>query len=69
MDVIGRLRDLGAFNKDDCTDLRAKWSEKVLPNGQTEYACEHGDDQPRAANPGSIRAPLKLRGSAPTPAP
>jgi uncharacterized caspase-like protein len=68
-DVIGRLRDLGAFNKDDCTDLRAKWSEKVLPNGQTQYACEHGDDQPRAANPGRTRAPLKLRGSAPTPAP
>lgn len=71
MNVIDRLRDLSAFTQEDCTDLHAKWSAKILPNGQTQYTCEHehGDDQPRAADPGTSRAPLKLRGSAPTPAP
>lgn len=39
-DVIDRLGALGTFTKEDCTELGARWTQKTLVNGQTQFGCE-----------------------------
>jgi len=39
-DVIDRLGALGTFTKEDCIELGARWTQKTLANGQTQFACE-----------------------------
>ncbi|HVH41666.1 MAG TPA: hypothetical protein VM925_04965, partial [Labilithrix sp.] len=37
-EVINRLTALGAFTKGDCSELGARWSEKLAPDGKAVYA-------------------------------
>jgi hypothetical protein len=66
-DVLDRLTALGSFAKADCLEIGAQWSEELLTDGGTQFACKPAEprDSNASAKPAVPQGEETVRGPMP----